>query len=384
MNTMQKEAILRDSHDNAETGQHQGQNKTYYKVSASYYWHGITEDINQWITHCPQCQRSNDVETKAPMMHPYIVTTPWTVIVINLTSLFPVSLQGNSHILTMTDLFTKWAIAEPIKIPTAYEVAEVVIKKLFEFGQVKRIITDQKMEFEDQVNEVIFEVFGVWKCLTSGYDSQAKELVNRTNNIIKRTLPKYCNAELNDWDEHLSTIMYAINTLKQGSMKATPFFYMFNRHPLLYEKVEAMQADIVIDNPEFGTVTKIAEVLPDNAGVLFNTEKAPVKQEPFEESHEKRKPLHFHEGEEVLLVNMKKEDHTCVESGWTGPFLVRNISSQGLVALADESGCVQKATVSRLKTCKHELDAGTKNVHTTDHDYSKKADVAVNDGDASV
>lgn len=103
------------------------------------------------ITHCPQCQRSNDVGTKAPMMDPYIASTPWTVIVINLTCLFPVSLQGNSHILTMTDLFTKWAIAEPIKSPTAYEVAQVVIKKLSEFGQVKKIITDLKMEFEDQV-----------------------------------------------------------------------------------------------------------------------------------------------------------------------------------------------------------------------------------------
>lgn len=42
---------------------------------------------------------------------------------------------------------------------------------------------------------------------------------------------------------------------------------MFNRHPLLYETVEAMQAEIVIDNPELGTVTKIAEVLPNNAKV---------------------------------------------------------------------------------------------------------------------
>ncbi|CAM4651462.1 unnamed protein product [Leuciscus chuanchicus] len=94
---------------------------------------------------------------------------------------------------------------------------------------------------------------------------KAKELVNRTNKIIKRTLPKYCNAEQNDWDERLGTVMYAINTLAQGSTKFTPFFYMFNRHPLLYKTVEAMHANIVIDNRELGTVTKIAEVLPNNA-----------------------------------------------------------------------------------------------------------------------
>lgn len=90
--------------------------------------------------------------------------------------------------------------------------------------------------------------------------------------------------------------------------------------------------------------------------MLYNTEKALGKQKPFQESREKRKSFHIREGEEVLLEKKKKGGHTCVESGWTAPFLVRNI--------AEESGRIQKATVSRLKpyfTCERELDAGTKN-----------------------
>lgn len=42
---------------------------------------------------------------------------------------------------------------------------------------------------------------------------------------------------------------------------------MFNPHPLIPESLDAAQAEIVIDNPEFGTETKIAEVLPVHANV---------------------------------------------------------------------------------------------------------------------
>lgn len=51
----------------------------------------------------------------------------------------------------MTDLFTKWVIAEPLKSKTAAEVAAVVLDKLFDFGIVERIITDQGREFVNQV-----------------------------------------------------------------------------------------------------------------------------------------------------------------------------------------------------------------------------------------
>lgn len=63
----------------------------------------------------------------------------------------PVTLQGNNYVLIMTDLFTKWLTAEPLKSKTAAEVAAVVLDKLFEFGLAERIITRQGTEFVNQV-----------------------------------------------------------------------------------------------------------------------------------------------------------------------------------------------------------------------------------------
>lgn len=93
-------------------------------------------------------------------MHPIKVTEHWTIIGMDLMWPFPVTPQGNSYVLTMTDLFTKWVIAEPLKNKTAPEVAAVVLDKLFKFGAVERIITDQGREFVNQIiiisNKVLY------------------------------------------------------------------------------------------------------------------------------------------------------------------------------------------------------------------------------------
>lgn len=78
---------------------------------------------------------------------------PWDVLSMDLIGPFLETAQGNRYILTMTDLFTKWVIAEPLKSKTATEVSPILIKKLYTFGMVKKIITNQGSEFVNQVKD---------------------------------------------------------------------------------------------------------------------------------------------------------------------------------------------------------------------------------------
>ncbi len=65
------------------------------------------------------------------------------------------------------------------------------------------------------------------------------------------------------------------------------------------------------------------------------------------------KSFHIHEGEEVLKDNKRKEGRKggCLESNWTGLFVVKDITAKGLATLADKSGNIlsQKTNVSQLK-----------------------------------
>lgn len=63
----------------------------------------------------------------------------------------PETSLGHNYVLTMTDLYTKWVVAEPLRTKTAVEVCSAIISKLYTFGLVRKIITDQGKEFVNQV-----------------------------------------------------------------------------------------------------------------------------------------------------------------------------------------------------------------------------------------
>ncbi|KAK7120178.1 hypothetical protein R3I94_020253 [Phoxinus phoxinus] len=393
MDEKQKERVLRDCHDSPATGGHQGITRTFNKIASAYYWQGIFPDVTKWIAHCPQCQRNATIKTVAPVLHPIKVTKAWNVIGMDLMGPFPTSPKGKKYVLTMTDLFTKWVFAKSLRCKTAVEVAKGVLRAFKLYGLVERIITDQGREFVNQLNEDIFKVLGVKQCVTSAYHPQSNGQDERTNQTIKRALSKYCNDMQNNWDESLEDVVHAINTSKQGSTKYTPFFLMFNRHPVTPEvlnskvvsETDCFESDILNVDMD----TRIAEVTALQAKVRDHIEKAQGKQKVEFESRKRKnvKSFHIHEGEEVLKANKRKEGRKGgrLEGNWTGPFLVKDITGKGVATLADKSGNIlrQKTNVSQLKPYLHRdinLDDVKGNIHD-DHDYCLKTDMA--GGDAS-
>lgn len=69
---------------------------------------------------------------------------------------FSETLEGNQYVLTLIDLFTKFVVAEPLKSKIVAEVSPVLTSKLYTFGFVRKIITDQGNEFVRQVKPGVF------------------------------------------------------------------------------------------------------------------------------------------------------------------------------------------------------------------------------------
>ncbi|KAG7461583.1 hypothetical protein MATL_G00192640 [Megalops atlanticus] len=235
MSNEEKERVLRECHDNPAIGGHQGRKRTQKKVKSAYYWSTITRDTKQWVEECPKCQMNDTIKTEAPVLHPIAVSEPWSVLGMDLIEPLPTTPSGYKYALTMTDLFTKWVIAEPLRNKSAADVATAVVNKLFDFGLVDKIITDQGREFVNEVNKGIFNTLGVKQCISSAYHPQTNGQDERTNQTLKRALAKYTNETHNDWDSHLKAVVYAINTSEQSSTRYTPYFSMFCRHPKMPE-----------------------------------------------------------------------------------------------------------------------------------------------------
>uniref|UniRef100_A0A3B3DAL4 Integrase catalytic domain-containing protein n=1 Tax=Oryzias melastigma TaxID=30732 RepID=A0A3B3DAL4_ORYME len=233
MSEEEKRSVLMECHQNSGTENHTGMRGTINKIVAGYYWQTVKQDVDEWVKRCHHCRLNNQIKTVAPVLYRIKVKEPWDVLSMDLIGPFLETAQGNRYILTMTDLFTKWVIAEPLKSKTATEVSPILIKKLYTFGMVKKIITNQGSEFVNQLNDSISARLNINHAVSSEFHPQTHGQNVRTNQNIKRALGKYVNSEHDDWDAHLAAVVYGINTAKQYTTGHTPYFLLFHRHPRL-------------------------------------------------------------------------------------------------------------------------------------------------------
>lgn len=174
-----------------------------------------------------------------------------------------------SYIMTLTDLFSKFVVADALPSKCGYEVAKAITAKFYLFGPAKKIITDRGKEFVNEVNKELFSLLNIRHAVTSAYHPQSNGQDERTNQNVKSALRRYVNQHQNDWDQHLQAVIYGINTAKQDSTKYTPFEIMFNRKPGHPGVINAcpMGDKFEMADPEEGLEQKINEAIELNKKV---------------------------------------------------------------------------------------------------------------------
>ncbi|CAM4720306.1 unnamed protein product [Leuciscus chuanchicus] len=277
-----KRSVLTECHNNPGTGNHSGVRGTQNRVIAGYYWSTIIRDVKEWVKEA------------------------WEVLGLDLIGPLPETARNNKYVLTMTDLYTKWVIAAPLQSKTAAEVSANIIKKLYLFGTVRKIITDQGKEFVNKLNSSIFSTLNIKHAVSSAYHPQ---------------------------------------TNGQYSTRHSPYFLLFNRHPRLPEVMNAcpMGDDFEVTDPEDDIDTRVnkMKLLNETAGddVLLSGDPK------------------------------KRRTGDTFTSQHKGPFTVASISSKGVATIAKGSTC-QRVNVSRLRTYYRSKNGPTERMILQDHCYS--------------
>jgi len=213
------------------TGGHLGRSKTEDQVQHRAYWPGWRSDVATQLKCCTECAQYH--RGKAPHqtpLQPFTAGEPFEIIAIDITGKHPKSAKGNEYILTMTDLFSKWAEAYPIRNHTAQVVAKVLIEQLFSrFGMVKRILTDQGTEFESDLFKELCSRMEIDKIRTSPYKPSTNGCVERFHRTLNAMLGKVVQENQRDWDERLPFVMAAYRAAKHQSTGYSPNFLVLGR-----------------------------------------------------------------------------------------------------------------------------------------------------------
>ena len=85
-------------------------------VKQRYYWPGYEGDVQKWIAECASCQQRNTPQTTAQApLGTISARHPFDKISWDIMGPLPIATQGNKYVLVVTDLFSKWTEAFPLK-----------------------------------------------------------------------------------------------------------------------------------------------------------------------------------------------------------------------------------------------------------------------------
>ena len=134
-------AIIHDVHEGigdssmAKTlAAHRGRESTYQKVSKGFFWHGMIEDIKEYIKICKSCQQQGKIFKKiSPELNSIPVPNEvMKQIGIDLCTLPEV--DGFKHLIVCIDYFSKWSEAKALKDKSVPTVAKFLYEIICRHG----------------------------------------------------------------------------------------------------------------------------------------------------------------------------------------------------------------------------------------------------------
>jgi ribonuclease HI len=189
--------LLHEVHEGT-CGTHQSAHKMKWLVRRSgYYWPNMLEDCFKYYKGCQACQRFGKIQIVPSVMNPIIKPWPfrgWGMDMIG--KINPPSSKSHQFILAITDYFTKWVEAVPMKSVTSRDVINFVKEHVIHrFGIPQTITTDGGSVFISDGFKKFAANMGIKLIRSSPYYAQANGQAEMSNQslikLIKRKIDEY-------------------------------------------------------------------------------------------------------------------------------------------------------------------------------------------------
>lgn len=338
-----RNSVLLECHDIPTSG-HLGTFKTFHRVAQLYYWPSMRADITSYVRSCQVCQRTKP-EQKLPAGHmgkPIIPHHPWQILSIDMIGPLPRSNKGHQFIFVVTDVFSKFTLAYPLRRSTAPHICKVLEEQVFLlFGVPQVIKSDNGRQFKSREFTHLLGKYGVKSFFTPNYHPQANN-VERVNRVLKTMITAYIKDDQRKWDEHLSALTCAIRTAKHEVTSQTPYFINFGREIYLSGQ-EHEPKNVELDTPQ-SSVER-----PERTAALSELcrkvrEKLIINQDVNQSRYNlRRRDVHYKVGDWVwkrkhVLSDAVNYFSSKLAGKYEGPYKVSKRLGYCMYRLEDENG----------------------------------------------
>ncbi|XP_038050657.1 uncharacterized protein LOC119723850 isoform X2 [Patiria miniata] len=327
--------VLKLAHDSPLAG-HLGIKKKTDKLCLSFYWPGVSGDVQRYCRSCDICQRtvSKGRVGKVSLGEMPLIDTPFKRIAVDLVGpIHPITDRGNRYILVVVDYATRYPEAVALPRIESERVAEALLEVYSRLGIPQEVLTDMGTQFTSEVMREVGRLLTIKQLTTTPYHPICNGLVERFNATLKKMLRRMCAERPKDWDRFLPALLFAYREAPQESLGFSPFELMYGRSvkgPLSI--LQDIWSEDTVDEDIKTTYQYVVDMRErlQSTCELARDELAKASKRYRRYYNAKARDRRFRAGDRVLIL--RPTDHNKLLMQWTGPYpVVRQVAKHDYV-----------------------------------------------------
>lgn len=346
--------VLIEFHNTISAG-HIGWNKMYNTIKKYYFWTNMVSDIKNHTINCEICQKSKITRhTKQPIIISTTPTTSFSNIAIDHVGKIVASAQGNSYILTVLCVLTKYAVAIPVPDTGAEAAAHALVEKVFLiYGYPETITSDNHKTFESGLFKSINKLLKIHHVFTSPFTPKSNT-VERFHSTLGNMIRAFVSENPLQWESKLPYIVSAYNYSVNTVTGKSPFELIFGKNmPLPFSVKEKQASSYNYDD--------YANELKENLIYGWNLAREKLmdrknKNKEYFDNKNNTEDLPLKIGDNVLMKNTNKK--TKYDQLYVGPYEIIEITGPNTVKLKRKNKIV-RAHKDHLKRFKSHKNSNT-------------------------